>query len=81
MINYGGSIQYDPGVRVGGVGCGVGVGVCGVVVVGGHLLCGPYPGFAHKGLFLSPISVAKGLFLVRFPLPNILFWLRLRSQG
>ena len=37
----------------------------------GHLLCGPYWGYAaRKGPFLSPISVAKGL-----------FWLDFQSEG
>ena len=37
-------------------------------VIGGHLFCGPYWGCAaRKGPFFSPISVANGLFLTRFP--------------
>ena len=35
---------------------------------GGHLLCGPYWGCAAlKGHFLSPDSLAKGVFLAKIP--------------
>ena len=31
--------------------------------------------------FLSPISIAKGLFLARFPQPRVSVWMRIHSQG
>ena len=37
-------------------------------IMGGHLLCGPYWGCAApNGHFLSPDSLAKGVFLAKIP--------------
>ena len=49
---------------------------------GGHLLCGPYWGCATpKGHFLSPDSLAKGMFLAKIPKPRVYFSSIVLSQG
>ena len=49
---------------------------------GAHLLCGPYWGCAApKGHFLSPDSLAKGVFLANIPQPRVYFSPEVLSRG